>query len=146
MLTNDWLPITEYALRSGVSISTLRRKIKSNTIEYRMEEGRYLLRLQEGALAGFHSDDRVIEGALKIPEAPKAAAPIPSRSEPMPVAMALGVLPQESKGEDTEARLRIRALEARLVGVAKRTDSLLEQVAELKMLVRIFEERLDQRG
>lgn len=38
-----WLPLTEYSVRSGISTSTIRRKIKSNTIRYRLENGRYLI-------------------------------------------------------------------------------------------------------
>ncbi|MGZ3713235.1 MAG: hypothetical protein ACXVBE_15835, partial [Bdellovibrionota bacterium] len=41
--SNQWLPLTEYALRSGMSISTLRRKIKANSIQFKMEDGRYLI-------------------------------------------------------------------------------------------------------
>ena len=38
-----WIPLLEYALRQGVSLSTLRRQIKANRIPYRIEDGRYLL-------------------------------------------------------------------------------------------------------
>jgi hypothetical protein len=33
----------EYSLRNKVSLSTLRRRIKSKVIEYKMEAGRYLI-------------------------------------------------------------------------------------------------------
>lgn len=39
-----WLPITEYAGKYRVSISTLRRRIKTGEIEYSFQEGKYLLR------------------------------------------------------------------------------------------------------
>lgn len=39
-----WLPITEYAGKYRVSISTLRRRIKSGEVEYSFQEGKYLLR------------------------------------------------------------------------------------------------------
>ena len=38
-----WLPITEYSVKSGMSLSTIRRKIKSNSIAYRLEKGKYLI-------------------------------------------------------------------------------------------------------
>lgn len=38
-----WLPITEYSVKSGMSLSTIRRKIKSNSISYRLEKGKYLI-------------------------------------------------------------------------------------------------------
>ncbi len=40
----------DYAMKSGLSLSTLRRYIKAGKIEHRVEEGRYLLCL-EGPLA-----------------------------------------------------------------------------------------------
>lgn len=39
----EWLPLMEYAMRKGVSLSTLRRHIKSNKVRYRVEGGKYLL-------------------------------------------------------------------------------------------------------
>lgn len=39
----EWLPLMEYAMRNSVSLSTLRRQIKSGKVEYRSEGGRYLL-------------------------------------------------------------------------------------------------------
>ncbi len=47
----SWLPLIEYSVRSGLSLSTIRRKIKSHTLTYRMENGRYLI-FFEGANAG----------------------------------------------------------------------------------------------
>lgn len=40
----SWLPITEYSGKYRVSVSTLRRRIKSGEIEYSFKEGKYLLR------------------------------------------------------------------------------------------------------
>lgn len=39
----QWVPLLQYANERGVSLSTLRRRIKSNKIRYRFEEGRYLI-------------------------------------------------------------------------------------------------------
>jgi hypothetical protein len=39
----DWIPLLEYALKKGVSLSTLRRHIKAAKIPFKVEEGRYLL-------------------------------------------------------------------------------------------------------
>ncbi len=38
-----WLPLAEYSLKNKVSISTLRRKIKAADIEYRLDDGKYLI-------------------------------------------------------------------------------------------------------
>ena len=39
-----WVPLLEYAVRTGISASTIRRHIKSNKIEYKIENGKYLLK------------------------------------------------------------------------------------------------------
>ena len=39
----EWLPLMEFATRNSVSLSTLRRQIKSGKIEYRSEGGKYLI-------------------------------------------------------------------------------------------------------
>src|SRR4051794_8168490 len=42
-VTGAWLPLMEYSIRKGISLSTLRRYIKAKKIEFRIESGRYLL-------------------------------------------------------------------------------------------------------
>lgn len=39
----NYLPLTEYSTKYKVSISTLRRKIKANDIEYRFDQGKYFI-------------------------------------------------------------------------------------------------------
>lgn len=172
--SNLWLPLTEYALRSGMSISTLRRKIKSNTISYKMEEGRYLIRgdeLAEGVKpTGFSSSDEPASRALP------AARPMSPQTEPLRASTAsagnavisatpmadlapivapplasgktveLTQLHEEIRKMQEENVLRWRALEARVAGIAKKLEFFSEQMAEAKMLVKIFEEKLDGRA
>ena len=38
-----WLSLQEYSYQKGISVSTLRRKIKNEELEYRLENGRYFL-------------------------------------------------------------------------------------------------------
>jgi len=40
---DNWLALNEYANKYQVSISTLRRRIKSNKIKYRLDDGKYFL-------------------------------------------------------------------------------------------------------
>ena len=40
---NMWLSLNEYSNKHKVSISTLRRKIKSTEIEFRFDDGRYMI-------------------------------------------------------------------------------------------------------
>ncbi|HUP55900.1 MAG TPA: hypothetical protein VM598_00505 [Bdellovibrionota bacterium] len=41
--TGAWLPLMDYSMRKGVSLSTLRRHIKAGKVQFKVEEGRYLL-------------------------------------------------------------------------------------------------------
>lgn len=41
--TNSWLPLAEYSMKHQVSISTLRRRIKSDDIKFRFDDGKYLI-------------------------------------------------------------------------------------------------------
>ncbi|MCO5142417.1 MAG: hypothetical protein M9962_04935 [Oligoflexia bacterium] len=150
----EWLPLTEYALRSGISISTLRRKIKSNTIDYKMEEGRYLVRFESDEKPKVHkfiSDDRPIAPKpQKIAKETKKTEPVVSinvqevNKVSVPEGLASGSPTSNQRVALIESDLKWRALEARVSGMAKKMDFLSEQLAELKMLVKIFEERLDQ--
>lgn len=159
MQPDTWLPLTEYALRSGMSISTLRRKIKSNAVDYKMEEGRYLIRfdeLEEEAPMGFTSTDAPraapvakAEPVLPPPPTPKTTTtilPTVSASAPESFQTELKKIREEMSLSRDEGSLRWRALEARVAGLAKKLEQFTEQMAELKMLVKIFEEKLDGRS
>ena len=43
MENGQWIPLLEYAVRKGMSMSTLRRRIKANEIKYQIKKGRYYL-------------------------------------------------------------------------------------------------------
>src|SRR4051812_41039067 len=51
-----WIPLMDYAIKHGVSLSTLRRHIKANKIQYKVEHGRYLLLDQTDQEEGAHED------------------------------------------------------------------------------------------
>ncbi len=44
---NDWLSLAEYSSEYGVSVSTLRRRIKGKKIKYKLIHGKYFLPRQE---------------------------------------------------------------------------------------------------
>jgi hypothetical protein len=154
--SSHWLPLTEYALRSGMSISTLRRKIKSNTIDFKMEEGRYLIRsddLSEAApVMGFASSDsapripneRASLSAPALPQPSPASVTAPAAAAPSPTELAQ--LREEFRRMQEDNLLRWKALEARVAGLVRKVEFFTEQMAETKMLVKIFEEKLDHRA
>ena len=41
---SQWVPLVDFAVKRGVSLSTLRRYIKQGKVVFRVENGRYLLR------------------------------------------------------------------------------------------------------
>ena len=41
--TNSWLPLAEYSMKHHVSISTLRRRIKSEDVKFRFDDGKYFI-------------------------------------------------------------------------------------------------------
>jgi hypothetical protein len=131
-----WLPLTEYAIRTGISISTIRRKIKAEAIDYKMEDGRYLIRasqLPEDRHNGFVAND----GSM-----PTTAASAPAAIAPAPV-QAVAPVPRPTPGIVGDD-LRWRALEARVAGLARKVEFMSEQMAEIKMLVKLFEEKVDE--
>lgn len=41
--SGNWIPLVEFSVQKGISLSTLRRYIKSNKIAWKLIEGRYLV-------------------------------------------------------------------------------------------------------
>ncbi|MCX6111857.1 MAG: hypothetical protein NTY22_01015 [Proteobacteria bacterium] len=72
---SNWLPITKYSLKNGISISTIRRKIKNKTLEHKIENGKYFImdddadyEIEESGVAGKKSSmniDDVIDFAQR---------------------------------------------------------------------------------
>ena len=46
---SSWLTLQEYSNKEGVSISTLRRKIKASEIEFKRKSGKYYVKFKEGS-------------------------------------------------------------------------------------------------
>lgn len=44
LIENTWLSLNEYSTKHNVSISTLRRRIKTHDIEYQFQDGKYFLK------------------------------------------------------------------------------------------------------
>ena len=142
MHTDNWLPLTEYAARTGVSISTLRRKIKASSIDFRLDGGKYLLRCDEDELSEDTTPEAVPENKraffssdAAVPPPAQVASSDVSREE-VQLLIDLALSKQD---------LRWRAIEARVAGLSRKVELFSEQVSELKMLVKLFEERLDGR-
>ncbi len=57
MQTESWLRLADYANKYHVSISTLRRRIKNGNVQYRFDEGKYLLRDEAPPLDGLEPEE-----------------------------------------------------------------------------------------
>lgn len=147
----NWLPLAEYAVAKGISISTVRRKIKSDAVKYKMENGRYLIastvnKPKERAVFAYSSDDTTPTNRPDLIAKPDNKQD-PAFANTRTSAVKNTVTRDTSKGDtETESsfnEVRWRALEARITGLAKKVEYLSEQNSELKMLVKIFEEKLN---
>jgi hypothetical protein len=54
--SDNWIPLVEFSVKKGISLSTLRRYIKSNKIPWKLLEGRYLV-LDDGTFTAPRNHD-----------------------------------------------------------------------------------------
>jgi hypothetical protein len=72
LTNNGWLALNEYSAKYRVSLSTLRRRIRSGEVQSRFEEGKYWLR--DAPLARQHKSVHIPEEMASV-EVTKPAAP-----------------------------------------------------------------------
>jgi len=118
---NDWLILTDYASKHKVSVSTLRRRIKANSIKHKFEDGKYLLMDDSPSESPATSD--ATEGKLK--ELAEGGEPILSTATR---------LLNELK----------RAYSSILQEKEEQMIQLKEEVSDLKTLVRVLESDNDR--
>lgn len=149
MPESNWLPIAEYAGKYGVSISTLRRRIKSGQVQYSFKEGRYLL---QDTPAPTKSVPEVQTKQASVVN----SAPPTTKAASTPDAEAVNRLVEKAREEDASPVL---ATANRLLNEIKKAYALIlqekesqilhlrEELADLKTLVRVLEaenERLNR--
>ena len=139
---NNWIDITEYATRYGVSQSTLRRRIRTQSIAFRMERGKYLLEDTVDLIQAAPLFSRKKDGELKPSHSNKktkmvltqSAAPVldeqSSRTialpDPVEAFLALPeILPIHFHSELKDLKIENRRLNSRIV--------------ELETLVRVLD-------
>ena len=83
--SEKWVPLVEFSVTKGISLSTLRRYIKANKIPWKLLEGRYLV-MDDGTFASprnhdprsqnssIQSQDKDVESRLKNLESSLNAA------------------------------------------------------------------------
>lgn len=68
MQTTDgvWLSITEYSLYKKVSISTIRRHIKTNVLKHKEEDGKYFIYVASSERVKLKSEEEILRNKLEL--------------------------------------------------------------------------------
>ena len=125
----NWLPLTDYSTKYKVSVSTLRRRIKTDEIRFRFEDGKYLI-----------SDEPMETHARVHRPSPQMHAPASGSPEVETTAAAVnsGDEPVLTAANHLLAELK-RAYTLILQEKEEQILQLKEEVADLKTLVRVLE-------
>lgn len=124
-----WLPLAEYSMKHKVSISTLRRKIKAEDIQYRLDDGKYFI--------------------LELDEAANGNRPS-LKSEPTAVSsdQEQQSNPQKSESVITAANRLLADLKKAYTQVLQDKElqivALKEEISDLKTLIKVLEEENDR--
>lgn len=129
---NMWLPLTDYSTKYKVSVSTLRRRIKSEDIRFRLDDGKYFI------------IDEPIDSQAKghRPSLSSESANFGvSQNQQMKLA------PTEESVLDVANRLLSELKRAYTLILAEKEEQMLllkEEVSDLKTLVRVLESENDR--
>ena len=122
--TEAWLLLTQYSQKYGVSVSTIRRRIRSSKVENKLMDGKYYV----------------------MDKPPMGMLPPPSSS---PAAVAAGQTSAGSLAEILEFCKNLiqsneKMYQEILTDKMREIGSLKERISEQKMLIKILEEKLAQ--
>lgn len=129
----NWLPITEYSVKSGMSLSTIRRKIKSNSIAYRLDKGKYFILFSDKE----HGDLIPIEKKGVVSPA-KAPEKLNAKERSNTDEDAFHMVSEAYEYALKEKEERIKLLE-------QKNKALEERLNELRLLVQVLEEKFEVR-
>jgi hypothetical protein len=145
----NWLPITEYSVKSGMSLSTIRRKIKSNSIAFRLEKGKYLILLEN-------------EDQVKQPiDSATTVSPVSITHRNQHDGLAMAKLPSHQEKRESIVRFEqdddafhmvtdayehaLHEKNERIKLLEKRNKELEDRLNELRLLVQVLEEKYEVR-
>ena len=132
-----WLPLIEYSVRSGLSLSTIRRKIKSHALTFRMENGRYLILFE-----GMNTMSRSISES----EGETESFAEPKKGESMEMHSGNHSFVDGTVKMVSEAfECALREKDERIHLLEKSNRSLEERLNELRLLVKVLEEKYEVR-
>lgn len=135
-MVGKWLSIVEFSSKHGISISTLRRKIKNKKIKYKIEDGKYYI-FEGDKLDSTHE---YTNENSKMPEANGVyeavnddLGPSPSTEEILMFAEKSVAAISKFHQETIEEKDKRLALQEHLINQLK------EEIEELRMLVKVLE-------
>jgi len=137
-----WLPITEYAVKAGISLSTIRRRIKANSLTFRLDKGKYWIRFETDAK--LHTAPQPAE-PIQRPSTPTAKAPLWDRQQETRISSPTIVSPRNDSVETirTAYEQSIKEKNTRLQTLQSRNQELEDRVTELQHLIQVLEEKFD---
>jgi len=146
----QWLPLTEYSVKSGISTSTIRRKIKSNSIQYRLENGRYLILCSVTQKAITQQPQPAEKLEVRVVEPKKVSQPVAfvTTANVVKAEADATVLPLVDRAVQMVSDAYERALkekDERISLLQNRAEELKERLNELRTLVRALEEKYEVR-
>lgn len=121
-IEKNWLALSEYSNEYGVSVSTLRRRIKGNKIKYKLIHGKYFLPRQE------------------LPTQSHASAPVPTSKASGNSSSSVLTPSQDKSGASMELLDELKkAYRQVLQSKEDQIIQLKQQISDLKTLVMYLE-------
>ncbi|MDZ4677242.1 MAG: hypothetical protein SGI74_06990 [Oligoflexia bacterium] len=137
MASTQWLPLLSYSAKYGISLSTLRRRIKSSTINFKQENGKYLI-------ADEIDDVRVTQPQQQSKPTSQSTQNFHQETQSASLQTSTFV---EASVLTSANRLveELKAAYAKILQEKEEQISLLkEEVVDLRMLVRILEDQVNR--
>jgi hypothetical protein len=154
-MSMNWLPLTEYSSKYKVSISTLRRRIKTDDIKFKFADGKYLI--SDSLMSTPSVDDREhdhrpsLKADHRPPLANQGAGAHIKRSQMPELEMNSSSAKNDEPILTAANRLLTELKKAYSLILSEKEEQILHlkaEVADLKTLVRVLEsenERLSKR-
>lgn len=147
MTETAWISLADYSLKHKVSISTLRRRIKNQDVEFQLEDGKYLL-LDTPVGTAPPQPRRSASGepSFAAPPPPKKI-PVGPLSQPVVTAAPLATVSQVSSDRGDIQLLVTELKKAYSIILQEKDEQVLqlrEEIIDLKTLVKVLEDENDR--
>ena len=141
MANQNWISLFEYSVKYGVSLSTLRRRIKTHSVLFKLDGGKYFL-IDENPDANQPVEKNIESVAVKTP----ASQPQISVSAQPISAISTTAVNVEASVLSSANRLveELKAAYAKILQEKEEQIGILkEEIVDLKMLVTLLESQVN---